>query len=110
MTHIIDNLTSSIAVIVAGIFGSKVSAFVADIAAEIVQVPMPAWMAGLQGSFGALIGLAIGLVWMSKRLDKTEAKADAREAERDADRKNLITVIEQNSTVLRDVKTFIARP
>jgi hypothetical protein len=108
MNNIIDHLTSGIAVIVASIFGTKASLFIADAASEITKIDMPGWMTALQGPFGALVGLAVGLYWMSKRLNKAEEKADKREDERDADRKTLITVIEQNSAVLRDVKTYIS--
>ena len=71
------------------------------------QIPAPDWVQQLQGPFGALIGLALGLWWMSKRLDKAEAKADKREDERDADRKSLITVVEQNSNVLRSATEML---
>ncbi len=101
MTHIIDHCGSSIAVIVAGIFGSKVAIFFGDVAADVSRTPIPDYLTALQGPFGALVGLAIGLYWMSKRLNKAEAKADRREDERDADRKTLITVIEQNSLFLK---------
>jgi hypothetical protein len=40
-------------------------------------------------------------------LDKAEAKADKREDERDADRKSLITVVEQNSNVLRNASEIL---
>ena len=109
MTNIIDHLTSGIAVIVAGIFGSKVSIFIADTVADATQSVMPSWLAGLQGPFGALIGLAVGLIWMSKRLDKAETKADKREEERDNDRKTLITVIVQNSAILTAVEARLAK-
>lgn len=118
MHQIIDHSLSSIAVIVSGIFGSRVATITGSIVAEATQAPVPGWMVGLQGPFGALIGLALGLVWMSKRLTAAESKAeekekkadeknDKREAERDADRKTLITVIEQNSQVLQEVKRHI---
>jgi hypothetical protein len=41
-------------------------------------------------------------------LDKAEAKADKREDERDADRKSLITVVEQNSNVLRSATEILS--
>ena len=109
MTNVIDHLTSGVTVIVAGIFGSKVSVFVADSITDATQSVMPSWLAGLQGPFGALIGLAVGLYWMSKRLDKAETKADRREEERDNDRKTLITVIVQNSAILTAVEARLAK-
>jgi hypothetical protein len=52
----------------------------------------------------------MGLWWMKTRLDKAEAKADKRDEERDQDRKTLITVVEQNSHLLRDVKEHLGQP
>ena len=111
MHPVIDHTLSGLTAIVAGVVGSRA---LPDI---LSQVPAPDWIQQLQGPFGALIGLALGLWWMSKRLDKAEAKADKREDERDADRKSLITVVEQNSNVLRnasdilgDVKEALKRP
>jgi hypothetical protein len=98
----IDHTLSGLTAIVAGIIGSQV---IPDV---ISQVPAPDWIQQLQGPFGALIGLALGLWWMSKRLDKAETKADKREDERDADRKSLITVVEQNSNVLRNASEVLS--
>ena len=101
MHPVIDHTLSGLTAIVAGIVGSQA---LPDI---LSQVPAPDWVQQLQGPFGALIGLALGLWWMSKRLDKAEAKADKREDERDADRKSLITVVEQNSNVLRNATEML---
>jgi hypothetical protein len=101
MHSTIDHLLSGLTAIVAGVVGSQA---LPDI---LSQVPAPDWIQQLQGPFGALVGLAIGLWWMKTRLDKAEAKADKRDDERDADRKTLITVIEQNSYLLRDVKEHL---
>ena len=101
MHPVIDHTLSGLTAIVAGIVGSQT---LPDI---LSQVPAPDWIQQLQGPFGALIGLALGLWWMSKRLDKAEAKADKREDERDADRKSLITVVEQNSNVLRNASEIL---
>ena len=101
MHPVIDHTLSGLTAIVAGIVGSQA---LPDI---LSQIPAPDWIQQLQGPFGALIGLALGLWWMSKRLDKAEAKADKREDERDADRKSLITVVEQNSNVLRNATEML---
>ena len=97
----IDHTLSGLTAIVAGIVGSQA------LPDMLSQIPAPDWVQQLQGPFGALIGLALGLWWMSKRLDKAEAKADKREDERDADRKSLITVVEQNSNVLRSATEML---
>lgn len=70
---------------------------------------MPEWMKWILGPLGALVGMIFAVWWLSNRLNKAEAKADKREDERDVDRKTLITVLEQNSSVLRDVKTVMER-
>ena len=101
MHPVIDHTLSGLTAIVAGIVGSQA------LPDMLSQIPAPDWVQQLQGPFGALIGLALGLWWMSKRLDKAEAKADKREDERDADRKALITVVEQNSNVLRSATEML---
>ena len=101
MHPVIDHTLSGLTAIVAGIVGSQA------LPDMLSQIPAPDWVQQLQGPFGALIGLALGLWWMSKRLDKAEAKADKREDERDADRKSLITVVEQNSNVLRNATEML---
>ena len=98
----IDHIFSGLTAIVAGIVGFRA------LPDMLSQIPAPDWVQQLQGPFGALIGLALGLWWMSKRLDKAEAKADKREDERDADRKSLITIVEQNSNVLRSATEILS--
>ena len=44
--------------------------------------------------------MIIAILWLKSRLDKTEAKMDARELERDQDRKVLITVLETTKMTL----------
>lgn len=100
MTSTIDVTLSGLTAIVAGVFGSKALPFVA-------QATTPDWAQPLLGPFGALIGLAAGLVWMNKRLSKAEEKADKREEERDSDRKQLITVVTQNSAMLERVEVAL---
>lgn len=97
----IDYTLSGLTAIVAGVVGSQA------LPDMLSQVPAPDWIQQLQGPFGALLGLGMGLWWMSKRLDKAEAKADKRDDERDADRKSLITVVEQNSNVLRNASEIL---
>jgi hypothetical protein len=46
---------------------------------------------------------------MNKRLNKAEEKNDKRDEERDNDRKALITVVQQNSHILQDVKNHLER-
>lgn len=111
MNPAIDHTLSGLTAIVAGVVGSQA------IPTMLANVPTPDWMAQLQGPFGALVGLAFGLWWMKTRLDKAEAKADLRDAERDEDRKSLITVVQQNShfidtasRVLEDVKEALKKP
>lgn len=97
----IDYTLSGLTAIVAGVVGSQA------LPDMLSQVPAPDWIQQLQGPFGALVGLAMGLWWMKNRLDKAEAKADKREDERDADRKSLVTVVEQNSNVLKNASEIL---
>ena len=101
MHPVIDHTLSGLTAIVAGVVGSQA------LPDMLSQIPAPDWIQQLQGPFGALIGLALGLWWMSQRLNRAEAKADKREDERDADRKSLITVVEQNSNVLRSATEML---
>lgn len=94
MNPSVEHTLSGLSAIVGGVFGSQALPVV------LAQVPSPDWMDKLQGPFGALVGLAIGLWWMNARLNKAETKNDEREKERDEDRKNLITVVTQNSIIM----------
>lgn len=76
-------------------------------AIQVAPSELPPWMQWLLGPLGALVGMLFAIWWLSQRLNKAEVKADAREVERDQDRKALIIVLEQNSSVLRDVKTVM---
>lgn len=109
MTPTIDYTLSGIAAIVAGIFGSRLMVAATDTVSEVVNAAAPPWMNALMGPFGALVGLGLGLVWMNKRLNRAEEKNDKRDAERDEDRKALITVVQQNSHILEDVKSHLDR-
>jgi hypothetical protein len=109
MNSTIDFTLSGIAAIVAGIFGSRLMIAVTDSISNVVNTPSPSWLSDLTGPFGALVGLGLGLVWMNKRLNKAEEKNDKRDEERDNDRKALITVVQQNSHFLQDVKNHLER-
>lgn len=63
-----------------GYKGSAVATFLATDAG----VDLPGWVQWISGPVGALVVLAVGLWWMTKRLEASEKKADEREAKRDA--------------------------
>lgn len=109
MSPTIDFTLSGITAIVAGIFGSRLMLAVTDTVTDALNTAAPPWVSNLTGPFGALVGLGLGLVWMNKRLNRAEEKNDARDLERDEDRKALITVVQQNSHILEDVKDHLAR-
>lgn len=88
------HVTSGLTAVIGGVVGSQALPYF------MANIPLDGWIKELQGPAGALIGLSIGLWWMKGRLDKAEAKADKREEERDEDRKNLITVVAQNSIIM----------
>jgi len=101
---------SAAAVPLSAIAGSKIGAFLAT------TDTTPSWAAGLLGPIGALVGTLLAIRWLLARLDKSEAKHDAREVERDRNFQTLVTltvqnqeIIEQNSSVLRDVKTKLEK-
>ena len=109
MTSTIDVTLSGIAAITAGIFGSRLMVATTEVVSEVANSPAPPWINALMGPFGALVGLGLGLVWMNKRLNRAEEKNDKRDEERDEDRKALITVVQQNSHILEDVKDHLDR-
>jgi hypothetical protein len=109
MNPTIDHTLSGIAAIVAGIFGSRLMVASTEVASDVVNAVTPPWVNQLTGPFGALVGLGLGLVWMNRRLNRAEDKNDIRDKERDEDRKALITVVQQNSHILEDVKTHLDR-
>ena len=74
-----------------------------------IDPSMPDWIKLLLGPMGALIGLIVALWWMVQRLNKAEKRFEERDKERDADRRALILVVEQNSQALREVGTVITR-
>lgn len=103
MTDHLATTAAGIAIIGSTTLGAKVGGSLATAAGA----EMPAWMGVFLGPLGALAGMIFAVWWLAGRLNKAEEKADKREAERDADRKNLITVVEQNSQVIREVKEVI---
>lgn len=104
MTNEIATITGGIMTIPASFLGAKVLGSVGE-AAEASG--MPDWMRYLLGPMGALIGMIFALWWLAQRLSKAEEKADKREDVRDQERERLIVVIEQNSSVLREVSDVI---
>lgn len=109
MNPTIEHTLSGIAAIVAGIFGSRLMVATTEVASDVVNAAVPPWVSSLTGPFGALVGLGLGLIWMNKRLNRAEDKNDIRDKERDEDRKALITVVQQNSHILEDVKIHLDR-
>jgi len=103
MTDQLSTTAAGVSAIASSILGSKVL----PLLAQVSNAPMPQWMAWLLGPLGALIGMIFAVWWLAGRLNRAELKADQREAERDADRKTLITVVEQNSAVIRQVTDTI---
>ncbi len=103
MNPAIEHTLAGLMAVVGGVIGSQA------IPTALAQTPAHDWMTQLQGPFGALVGLSIGLYWMKTRLDKAEAKNDKREEERDEDRKNLITVVTQNSIIMNRSSDVLER-
>lgn len=114
MTHDLQVLQGMISCIIGSIIGNQVFVKIGIVVANVTQEAMPIWMTYIMGPFGALVGLVIALIWFNKRLEKTEAKLDKREDERDIDRKTLIAllestkmVIEKNTETNEDIKSTV---
>lgn len=105
MTDHLATTAAGIAIIASTTLGAKAGRLVANVAGE----EMPEWMGIFLGPLGALAGMIFAVWWLAGRLNKAEEKADKREAEREADRKNLIIVVEQNSQVIREVREVIGK-
>jgi hypothetical protein len=105
MTTQIDTIAAGFSAIFATAFGSRALPVLADTA----ELPMPDWLRMLLGPLGALVGLIIALWWMAQRLNRAEGRFEERDKERDADRRSLILVVEQNSQALRQVTSVIAK-
>jgi hypothetical protein len=96
MTTHLENAVAGVATGASALLGSTLLPLLADV------TPIPEWMGWFLGPFGALVGMIFAMRWLTGRLDKAEVKADRRDDERDADRKHLITVLEQSSTALQN--------
>lgn len=96
---------AGVSTIASSVFGAKILPLIAN----ATSPEMPQWMGWLLGPLGALIGMIFAVWWLAGRLNKAEEKADKREDERDSDRKTLISVVEQNSAVIREVKEAISK-
>jgi hypothetical protein len=84
----IETFAAAGSTLLSAIAGSKVGLMIANV------TPMPEWMQWLLGPFGALIGVVLALVWMSKRLNTAEDREEKRRLEREAERtKNQETII-----------------
>ena len=105
----IDTFAAAGSTLLTAIAGSKVGLMIAN------ATQMPEWMQWLLGPFGALIGVLLALVWMSKRLNTAEDREEERRKEREAERKNnqdiLIALVRDSNQVtttavevMRDVK------
>ena len=102
---------SAATVPLSALLGSKMGAYLSTAATGL-----PEWITPLLGPAGALVGTLLAIKWLLARLDRVEAKAEARDAERDANMKLITTiavqnqnVIEQNSETLQEVKAIIQK-
>jgi ABC-type enterochelin transport system ATPase subunit len=107
---ILTNTVAAATVPLSAVAGGKVGVYLAS--ADIV----PAWASSMLGPAGALVGTLLAIRWLLARLDKAEAKADKRDAERDTNLALIASmtvqnqqVIEQNSELLQDVKQAIEK-
>ena len=108
MTHHVEHILAYLTAGTATFLGSKVLPTVAGMVAQ-AGATIPEWASVALGPVGALVTGGFAVKWLVGRLDKAEDKADQREEERDADRKTLISVLEQNSAVLRDNSAILAQ-
>jgi hypothetical protein len=103
MTYQFETVATGLLAVSASAVGAKSARLVA----EVTSAPMPEWMTWLVGPIGALAGLVLALIWMNKRLDRTEAKAEAKETARDArdreERDRLIVALEQSTVAHHQV-------
>jgi hypothetical protein len=113
MHQTIESINAFFFAATSAFLGNRVFAYIGDVA---TSQDGPQWIATLLGPLGALGAMIIAIYWLQGRLNKVEEKADKRDDERDADRKTLITVLtqnttalEQNSTILKDVKMAVER-
>lgn len=105
MTSQVESAVAGISALSASLFGAKILPYIA----ETNPSKMPDWMEYLLGPLGALVGMVVAVCWLTRRLDKAEVKADAREAARDKETTLLITVVTENSAVIREVREVIGK-
>lgn len=108
MNHI-ETTLSGVAAITASLIGNKAAVAGTILLADATQQDLPKWAQMMMGPVGGFVGLVLGLVWMANRLNKAETKMDKRDDERDADRKTLIVVVEQNSAMLSRVNDALKK-
>lgn len=107
MTSHLEAAAAALSTAGSSVFGYFTAKNAAHMVAESAPVQMPEWLQWAVGPFGALIGLIFALRWMAGRLDKAEKKVEAREAERDEDRKRLIEVLIENTSTNKNTQEFI---
>jgi ABC-type enterochelin transport system ATPase subunit len=107
----VHTTVSAAAVPLSALLGSKMGIYLST-----ASPSLPDWLTPLLGPAGALIGTLLAIRWLLARLDRVEAKAEKRDAERDANMTLICTiavqnqeVIEQNSSTLQDVKAVIQK-
>lgn len=109
MTHHVEHILAYLTAGTATFLGSKILPTAAGVLAQAGTAVVPEWASAILGPVGALVIGGFAVKWLVGRLDKAEEKADKREEERDADRKTLITVLEQNSAVMRDNNAILTQ-
>lgn len=108
----IETFAAAGSTLLSAVAGSKLGLMIAN------TTPMPEWMQWLLGPFGALIGVLLALVWMSKRLNIAEVREEERRKEREAERaknqETIITLLKDSNhitvtavEVMRDVKSTL---
>jgi hypothetical protein len=113
MQQQIETFAAAGSTLLSAIAGSKLGLMIAN------AMPMPEWMQWLLGPFGALIGVLLALVWMSKRLNAAEDREETRRKEREAERTNnqdiLIALVKDSNQVtttatevMRDVRETLS--
>lgn len=107
MTSHIDSAVAVISTTGSALLGSQVAQSASSILADATAVPTPDWMQWLIGPAGALVGLVVALRWMAGRLNKADERLQAREDERDEDRKRLIEVLLDSTTTAKNTQEFI---
>jgi hypothetical protein len=70
--------------------------------AQVAQ--LPEWSVWFTGPFGGLVGMVVAVWWLSKRLDRAEARAEARDATYVELVRTNAQVIAQNNEILRAVQ------